>query len=96
VLCISTIEPLTDPNAWASGNIKLSEIPLVLIKQYTTYELRGVSSFTGRNLSEVGHYEAVCKGSNGTWKFYGDLATKGEPIKNGTMVNYETLLYNIQ
>jgi len=42
----------------------LSEIPSVSTIQNTVYELRGVCSVTGDNLSEVGHYTAHCKRFN--------------------------------
>jgi len=63
--------------------------------QNTTYELRGVCSFTGGTLSEVGHYKAYCKRSNGTWELYDDLAIKAIPAKRGTLVNVECLYYTI-
>ncbi|KAF0753972.1 Uncharacterized protein FWK35_00027409, partial [Aphis craccivora] len=72
-------------NGPTSHIVKLSEIPSVLTIQNTVYELRGVCSFTGGNLSEVGHYTAYCKRSNGSWELYDDLAMKAIPIKNKTL-----------
>jgi len=82
-------------NGPTSHIVKLSEIPSVLTIQNTVYELRGVCSFTGGNLSEVGHYTAYCKRSNGSWELYDDLAMKAIPIKNKTLVKCECLYYTI-
>lgn len=82
-------------NGPTSHIVKLSEIPSVLTIQNTVYELRGICSFTGGNLSEVGHYTAYCKRSNDSSELYDDLAMKAIPIKNKTLVKCECLYYTI-
>jgi len=81
------------------AQIKLSDIPQVLIHGSTTYELRGVISFhQGKsNLrNSIGHYQAYLKIAGGNnWKLYDDLQKKPIPTKSTSKLPCEFLFYTI-
>ncbi|CAI6367533.1 unnamed protein product [Macrosiphum euphorbiae] len=84
--------------AAAHVDIKLGEIPQVLLYGSRTYELRGIVSFKRGRTSlrnSIGHYHAYVKRGNKNWQLFDDLNKKPIPINESKTVPCEFLVYTI-
>jgi ubiquitin C-terminal hydrolase len=79
-------------------NLKLEEIPEILINSGKTYELRGVGCFRcgPSNLrTSVGHYFGYCKRGQKNWQLYDDLQSNVKYVNERTTVPCEYLVYTV-
>lgn len=78
--------------------IKLNDIPEILIYEETTYELRGVINFNrGKSglRNTIGHYSAYTKRGTGNWELYDDVKKTPIAVKGNTVVSCEFLIYTV-
>lgn len=79
-------------------NIKLGDIPLVLIYKQIKYNLKGILGYRpGKSQlrNSIGHYSTYARREGGHWELYDDMRKKPVPIKNSKIVSCELLLYTI-
>lgn len=84
--------------AAAHVEIKLADIPQLLIHSSKTYELRGVVSYKKGRTSlrnSIGHYQAYAKRGNKNWQLFDDLNKKTIPVNESKVVSCEFLIYTI-
>ncbi|XP_025422360.1 uncharacterized protein LOC112692054 [Sipha flava] len=78
-------------------NIKLEDIPQIIVCSNETMELRGIGCYRP-GLSclrmAVGHYCAVCKRGN-SWELFDDMKKHSTQMKSTTIVLCEYLVYTI-
>lgn len=77
---------------------KLCDLPPVLKRKESTYDLRGVVSYIpglSRLRTAVGHYKAYCKRGERSWELMDDLNKKTVSVKGTTKVNCEYIIYTI-
>lgn len=77
---------------------RLCEIPLILMNDSITYELRGVIFYrTGKSIlrNTIGHYMTYTRRDTKNWELFDDLKNKPIPVKDTTSVACEFLFYTI-
>jgi len=78
--------------------VKLSDIPQILVYESTTYELRGAINFyKGKSglRNSIGHYTAYTKRVTHNWELYDDLKKSPIPVKENSLILCEFLIYTI-
>ncbi|XP_025406159.1 uncharacterized protein LOC112680321 [Sipha flava] len=78
-------------------NIKLEDIPQIIVCSNETMELRGIGCYRpglSRLRKAVGHYYAICKRGN-SWELFDDMKKHSTPMKSTTIVPCEYLVYTI-
>ncbi|XP_025406782.1 uncharacterized protein LOC112680799 [Sipha flava] len=78
-------------------NIKLEDIPQIIVCSNETMELRGIDCYRPgltRLMTAVGHYYAVCKRGS-SWQLFDDMKKHSTPMKSTTINPCEYLVYTI-
>lgn len=79
-------------------NVKLCDVPEVIIHNDTSYDLRGVLNYRpGKSFlrSSIGHYTTYARRRGGNWELYDDLKKKPMSISKNTTASCELLFYSV-
>lgn len=78
--------------------VKLNDIPQILVYENTTYELRGAIHFyKGKSglRNSVDHYTAYAKRGTHNWELYDDLKKRTIPVKENSTILCEFIIHTI-